>query len=739
MSQDAAKRAGPAVPISLSHRTIQRGLPHPGPAAAELFRRLARDLTCICDLDGRLRWLSESWHEALGHRPHDLVGRSLRDLVHPEDVTLINTALLAAAAAEPVPSLETRLRTALGEYRWLMWDWAADPSGALYAVARDITDRKHAQVKLAASEARYRLLTEHSTDAITVSNRDGRFDYVSPAGESVFGWTPTEMLGRDVYGFIHPADVGRVRTALLGLLNDPRTVTIAARFRRNDGAYRWLETTGRQIRDRQSGELIAVIGNTRDVAERMTAQDALLVQAQTDALTGTANRAALRERSREALARLARNPGAVALLLLDLDRFKNVNDALGHHVGDEVLIAVADRLEAACRPTDSVARLGGDEFVVLAEGLTSPEDVQILAERFVALVREPFEVSGAGPGDRQALPLTVSIGVAVTTTADRDVEDLLKEADLALYRAKDRGRNRHELYDEELQARTRHRLGTHRLLRRAIADEDLYLRYQPIMRISDGRVIGVEGLLRVRDERGIELTAGDFLAVAEDTGLIRSVDAWVLRQALADQATFRQLDPSVFVSINLSYRSASDGSFADWIATALSAAGLPGSSLRVELTEGALRDASGPSVAGVQRLRNAGVQVGLDDFGTGSSSLSALQRIPLDFLKIDREIVQGALPGTRQAQIVGAVVRMAQALDLEVVAEGVESEQQYAAVRALGCESGQGWHFGQPMPAAEYRHLLTAAGPAADGSGRVEPPVGIEPTTYSLRVNRSTD
>jgi len=576
MSQDAERHtgAGPVDEIDDHPRAIRPVLSDPGPTAADLFRRLARDLTCICDLDGRLRWLSESWHEALGHRPDDLVGRSLRDLVHPEDVTLINTALLAAGAAEPVPSLETRLGTALGEYRWLMWEWAADPSGALlYAVAHDITDRKQAQVKLAASEARYRLLTEHSTDAITVSNRDGRFDYVSPSGESVFGWTPTEMLGRDVYGFIHPADVDRLRDALRGLLTDPRTITIAARFRRSDGTYRWLESTGRQIRDRHSGELIAVIGNTRDVTERMTAQDALVLQAQTDSLTGTANRGALRERSREALARLERHPGAVALLLLDLDRFKNVNDSLGHHVGDEVLIAVAARLVAACRPTDSVARLGGDEFVVLAEGLTSPEDVQILAERFVALVREPFEVSGAGPGDRQALPLTVSIGVAVTTAADRDVEDLLKEADLALYRAKDRGRNRHELYDEELQARTRHRLGTHHLLRRAIADEDLYLRYQPVVRMSDGRVIGVEGLLRVRDENGVELTAGDFLAVAEDTGLIRSVDAWVLRQALADQATFRELDPDVFVSINLSYRSASDGSFADWITAALSAAG----------------------------------------------------------------------------------------------------------------------------------------------------------------------
>lgn len=710
------------------------GLPDPGPVAAAVFRRLARNLTCVCDLDGRLRWASDSWFDALGHWPPDIIGQSLLELVHPDDRGVIDTALIAAVADDPVPSLEARLRTVRGEYRWLTWEWAADPAASgLYAVARDVTDRKHAQVKLTDSEARYRLLTEHSTDAITVSNRDGRFDYVSPAGQSVFGRSPAEMLGRDVYHFIHPEDVDRLRAALLGLLNDPRVLTIAARFRRDDGTYRWLETTGRQIRDRQSGELIAVIGNTRDVSDRMTARDALVLQAQTDPLTGTANRAALRERSRHALSRLNRNPGAVALLLLDLDRFKGVNDSLGHHVGDEILVAVAERLVAACRPTDSVARIGGDEFVVLAEGLGAPEDVRHLADRLVTTLREPFEVSGPVPGERQALPLTVSIGVAVTTSADRDVDDLLKEADLALYRAKDLGRNRHELYDEALQARTQHRVGTHHLLRRAILDGDLYLRYQPIVRLSDQRVIGAEGLLRVRDEMGVELTAGDFLAVAEDTGLIRTVDAWVLRQTLADQATFRQIDPDAFICINLSYRSASDGSFADWIAAALSAAGLPGSSLRVELTERALRDAAGPSVAGVQRLRNAGVRVGLDDFGTGSSSLSTLQRIPLDFLKIDREIVQGALPGSRQAQIVGAIVRMAQALDLEVTAEGVESEQQYAVARALGCESGQGWYFGRPMPAAQYRHLLAGSRP-----GTPEPAsTGIADPDSTSRVDVS--
>ncbi len=679
----------------------------PGPLAADWFRRLARDLTCVCDAGGVLRWTSAGWQDELGHQPADLIGRHFAEFIHPDDLANATVVLAAAMDGRPPRDLENRFRTSNGDYRWLIWTWAADPDdNLLYAVARDITDRKVIEMQLAESEARYRLLAEHSTDAITVASGDGRFDYVSPAGMAVFGWPPAELLGRFLFDFIHADDITQMRADLQRMLSDTSPIAITARFRRSDGSYRWLESTGRQIRDRISGDLLAVIGTSRDVTDRMTAQDAMLARAETDPLTGTANRRVLRERTRQALQRLTRVPGAVALLLLDLDRFKSVNDTLGHHTGDEVLIAVAQRLVAACRPTDSVARLGGDEFVVLAEGLDAAEDVHVLADRFVSVLREPFEVTGSVPGDRQALPLTVSVGVAVTSSPEQSYDDLMRDADLALYRAKDRGRNRHELYDEELQARTQHRLGTHQKLLRALAEDDLYLLYQPVVRFADGKVTGAESLLRIRDETGFELLPADFLTVAEDTGLIRAIDAWVLARTLTDQASFRQLDPTVFLGINLSHRNVTDGSFAETITAALSAAGLPGEVLHVELTERALRDASGPAAAGVQRLRAAGVKVGLDDFGTGRSSLSALQRIPLDFLKIDPQLVQDAVTGSRRAGIVGSVVGLAHALDLEVIAEGIESAAHLASMRALGCDAGQGWHFGPAVPAEGYRRLL---------------------------------
>ncbi len=710
------------------------------------FDRLSRDLTCICDLDSTVRWASTSWQDELGLPVSALVGRPLTELVHPEDLPEFAAAFRSAVSeAEHTGDLESRCRAADGEYRWLSWNWAADRQNKrLYAVARDVTDRKLADLRLADSESRYRLMAEHSSDAITVSSRSGTFDYVSPAGLSVFGWHPQEMVGRDVYDFIHPDDVAGLRTSLLHVMTDPNVITISARFRRGDGSYRWLESTGRQIRDRQSGELLAVIGNTRDVTDRRTAQDALTVAAQTDPLTGTANRTVLMDRMRGALLRLERTPGTVAVLLLDLDRFKALNDSLGHRVGDEVLMVAAERLIAACRPSDTVARYGGDEFVVLAEGLNSAEDVHELAERLVAVLREPFRVTGPVPGEEQTLLQTVSVGVAVTTRHDHVAVDLMQEADLALYRAKDRGRDRHELFDEELQARALRRLGTQRTLRRALVEQDMYLLYQPVVRISDGQVLGAEGLLRIRDGSGGELVPAEFLTIAEDSGFMRQLDEWVLRQALTDQVTFQAADPSVFVAVNLSYRNATDGRFADTITSALDTVGLPGASLRVELTERALLNLTGQSIAGVQRLRSAGVKVGLDDFGTGYASLASLQRLPLDFLKIDRSFIQDAAPGSRQVAIIRAIVVLAQTHDLHVVAEGIETTEQLAAVDQIGCDSGQGWLLSRPLTARDYRRLLLTGGGESlmltgHETDRPEPPVGIEPTTYSLRVNRSTD
>jgi len=687
---------------------VVRASPPRGAIGHDWFHRLSRDLTCICDFDGVVRWASGSWQDELGLAPEALVGRHLADLVHPDDVVKSAAAVLNAVSGDDGTNhLENRCAAAHGNYRWLDWSWAADTDARLvYAVARDVTDRKLADMRLAESEARFRSMAEHSSDAITVSSREGMFNYVSPAGQSVFGWQPPEMVGRDVYEFIHPDDVSGVRGSFQHLLSDPGVLTTSARFRRSDGSYRWLESTGRQITDRNTGELLAVIGNTRDVTDRRSAQDALAVQAYTDPLTGTANRTVLMDRMRGALLRLERAPGTVAVLLLDLDRFKAINDSMGHHVGDEVLVAAAERLVAACRPTDSVARFGGDEFVVLAEGLTSAEDVDELAHRLVAVLREPFQVSGPGPGDKQSLLLTVSMGVAVTHRADHIINNLLQEADLALYRAKDRGRDRHELFDDELQARAQRRIGTHRTLRRALARQDMHLLYQPVVRLDDGRVIGAEGLLRIQDGLGRILSPDEFLTVAEDTGLIHELDAWVLRQTLADQADFLAAEPSAFVGINLSYRNVTDGSYAERITSALTGAGLPGTALRVELTERALLDTAGAAVAGVQRLRSAGIRVGLDDFGTGSSSLVSLQRLPLDFLKIDRSLIQDAARSNRQAAMVRAITALAHAFDLEVVAEGVESEDQLAALGQFGCDSGQGWLFSQPLAAADYRRLL---------------------------------
>ncbi|MEJ7702782.1 MAG: diguanylate cyclase [Geodermatophilaceae bacterium] len=412
-----------------------------GDSPEEAFRRLFRDLACICGFDGTLHWVSPNWTEVLGHLPSDPLSRRYLTYIHPEDREATLTAIRGAASSlRLLDHLENRVVTPDGSYRWLQWSHEVDHEAeTIYAVARDITERKHTELRLAASEARYRLLADHSTDAITVSSSEGAFTYVSPSGREIFGWEPEQLIGKDIYTFIHADDVEGLRASLSAMLSDPGVVTLVARFRRADDSYRWLESTGQQILDPDTGELTAVIGNTRDITERQRVQADLLRQAVTDPLTGVANRILLMDRMRGALLRLDRAPGLVAVVMLDLDRFKGVNDTLGHDAGDAVLIEAARRLQSVCRVSDSVARLGGDEFVVLAEGLSTVEDVDGLARRLGGVLREPFHVDRAGDGRAHSRVVTASIGIAMTGWHAHRPEDLMRGADLALYRAKSGG------------------------------------------------------------------------------------------------------------------------------------------------------------------------------------------------------------------------------------------------------------------------------------------------------------
>ena len=433
--------------------------------------------------------------------------------------------------------------------------------------------------------------------------------------------------------------------------------------------------------------------------------DSLAHRALHDSLTGLPNRVLFVDRLEMALAGLARRSSQVAVLFLDLDGFKLVNDRLGHEAGDELLKEIARRLSQVMRPSDTVARFGGDEFTVLAEGYTSEAQVVATAARIRTALGEPFLL------DAGEATIGASIGIALASGAGTDAEPLIREADAAMYRAKRAGGSRHELYDVGMRRRAAMRLRTESALHQAIEREEFRVFYQPKLEISTGEIFGVEALVRWQHpDRGL-LGPGEFIALAEETSLIVPLGAWVLREALRQGREWRSRHAAaarLTMAVNLSAHQLARGDLCDVVSDSLEQAGVDPALLCLEITESVAMEEAEATIAALRRLRDLGVRLAIDDFGSGYSSLSYLRSFPVDILKIDRSFVQGLGRDRRNASIAGAIVSLAHALDLTAIAEGVETEAQLAELRGLGCDVAQGFLFARPAAPEELEDVIAA-------------------------------
>lgn len=567
-------------------------------------------------------------------------------------------------------------------------------------VARDLSDLRDAERRVLASEIRLAALVEHASDLVCVVRPGGRIVYTSPAVLRVLGLPPADLEGANVYSLIHPDDLDRAKTAAAELVGLPRkSEPIELRVRHADGSWRHLEVVATNLVDNPA--VNGLVLNARDVSDRVEAAEILATRAYHDELTGLPNRALLLERLREALRLAQERRRLVGVLFLDLDRFKIVNDSLGHIAGDDLLREVARRITEIIRPGDTVARLGGDEFVVIINGMVRRGDAVLAARRLRRAIAKPIKLGS------DATVVTTSLGIAVAEGHETP-EDLLRDSDIALYRAKEQGRDRADMFDDHLrdQAVRRHAVEQH--LRRALDERLVEVLYQPIVDLRTLEITGAEALVRLRNPDGSLMAPAEFIDIAEDTGLINNLGAQVLSIAARRAASWvtRYAGRDLHIAVNVSARQMADASFAQRVQAELASTGLPAEMLSLELTESALIDGNPTTERTLNELTALGVQLGLDDFGTGFSSLAYLKRFPIDFVKIDRTFTDGLGTDDNDTAIVKATIALAHSLGLRVVAEGVETTAQRDLLQELGCDLGQGYLFAKPLDIMAYETML---------------------------------
>ena len=672
-----------------------------------LLAEQSHDLMTRHGPDGSCTYVSPAITRLLGLEPSDLLGRSLSTLAQPDDRPLVDAALtIGAAGPADGPSQQGRTVAwrashADGSTVWLetaarrITDPATGDVTELVANSRDISERRAAHEALTS----FQLVFDHAPIGMSLLSLAGRFEQVNVALAQLTERTTQELLAVGQRDLLHPDDVARwdelVADMVEGRVDSAR---LEARIHRADDRLVWAIITMATLRD-HDGVAHHLITQTEDITARKDAEERLRHMALHDALTGTPNRVLFLDRTEHALRRSERSGLMTAVLFVDLDLFKRVNDSLGHATGDQVLIAVARRLGRTIRPGDTVARLGGDEFAVLCEDLDDLEDAQAVAAHITEALREPFGVN------TRSVAISASVGIALGSGRTASAAEILRDADVAMYRAKERGRSRYEVFGEALRARAVERLEIEEELRPAIDRGELALHYQPIW-AADGAIVGAEALVRWhRPHRGVVSPEG-FLSIANEAGLLRQIDDWVLGEACRQLGEWHSLRPGLNLHVNVSVSRLSAPGYADHAALVLKETGVDPAQVCIELTENDFLLLQDSAANQFDQVCDLGIRSALDDFGTGYSSLAHLYRFRVDVLKIDGSFVQGLGQRPEADAVVRAVVGLARDLKRSTVAEGAETAEQTERAFAIGVDAVQGHFLGDAVPAADFTDLL---------------------------------
>src|SRR5829696_1289275 len=660
-------------------------------------------------------YMSPQIETLTGYSPEECEDPALRwGMVHPEDREWLQAEDERTGEPGKVFTTEYRVVHRDGGTKWVRNESVLiedEMSGTRYwqGFMLDITERKAFEEALERLSRRHEMVLKSAGEGIFGLDLRGEVTFVNPAASDMTGWSIEDLLDRPMHNLLHHtkpagAPYTREECPIYAALEDGITHSRDDEvFWRKDGTRFPVEYISSPIFE--DGEIVGAVVTFRDITERKALEQQLQHQAFHDPLSGLPNRALFMDRLERAITRANRRGTKIAVLFVDLDNFKVINDSLGHEVGDLLLVAVAERLKTCLRPEDTAARLGGDEFTILVEDIASVGEVVRIAERIAEILRPPFAL------EEQEVFATVSTGIALNSTAQEQPADLLRHADLAMYRAKLRGKARYEVFEPSMDAKAVELLMLETGLRRALVEQQLRVYYQPIVALDNDKVTGVEALVRwEHPQRGL-LLPEEFLSVAEETGLIVRIGQWVLREAGKQARIWQERYPSMpplTISVNLSTR---EFFHPKLVAEVLGESEIDPASLQLEITEGATTT-NGTSKADrtLQNLKRMGVQLAIDDFGLGYSSLSYLKRFPVDFLKIDRSFIAGLgrEPNgvSKDKEITKAMIELTHALGLRVIAEGVETSEQLAQLRNMKCDLAQGNYFSEPLPSEELAVIL---------------------------------